>query len=176
MKKMRKIVSLVCAFAMIASMSAIPAFAESVNTDSSETLTQENELTYLYDEAIKYVNCGDHIKITSVKYGSAIIIPEEIDNLPVTELAKEAFKENYGVKSVILPETITVIPEGAFYHCWDLTAIVLPKSLERIESNAFAKCERDVDAGNPVYHQIEDIFYKGSSEDWDKISIASGND
>lgn len=176
MKKARKIVSLVCAFVMLASVSAIPTFAESVNTDSSGTLTEENELTYLYDEAIKYVNCGDHVKITSVKYGSAIIIPEKIDNLPVTELAKEAFKENYGVESVILPETITVIPEEAFYHCWNLTAIVLPKSLERIENNAFAKCERNVDAGNPVYHQIEDIFYKGSSEDWDKIYIASGND
>ena len=176
MKKSRKIVNFACILAMLMSVSAMPVFAESVSIDSSETLTEENELTYLYDEAIKYVNCGDHIKITSVKYGSAIIIPEEIDNLPVTELAKEAFKENYGVESVILPETITVIPEEAFYHCWELTTIVLPKSLERIESNAFAKCERDVNAGNDVYHQIEDIFYKGSSEDWDKIYIASGND
>lgn len=178
---MRKHIFTLALIAVLSSSMAIcPAMTVSADAiqeteQITDTINQE-EQTYIYDDVIKYINCGDHIKITSVGSRSAIVIPEEIDNLPVTELADGLFENNYGIESVCLPETIKVIPERAFYNAYDLTAIVLPASLEKIEGNAFAKCERDVCAGNPVYHKIEDIFYRGTASDWDNVYISEGND
>lgn len=45
-----------------------------------------------------------------------------------------------GVKSVVCPEWVEAIEEGAFYGCDKLEAIQLPKKLKAIGQKAFSKC------------------------------------
>ena len=66
-----------------------------------------------------------------------LIIPEEIEGLPVTRIASEAFYNIDNIIEVVLPSTIKEIGERAFYNCKKLEKINLPSGLERIESYAF---------------------------------------
>lgn len=147
---------------------------------SAEDITIEQS----YHDLLYYVNCGDHIRIVSSdRYCQAVAIPEKLDGLPVTELAEGVFSDRKYLKQVLIPETITVIPQNAFNGCIDLTAVALPASLERVEANAFAGCKtgnvlhEDTHIGSVMFYQkLEDVFYKGSSADWDEVYIANGND
>ena len=50
-------------------------------------------------------------KITIVKYTgneSEVIVPEVIDDKPVTEIGKGAFYENHELKTVYIPESIAI--------------------------------------------------------------------
>ena len=66
-----------------------------------------------------------------------LIIPEEIEGLPVTRIAREAFYNIDNIIEVVLPPTIKEIGERAFNNCKKLEKINLPSGLERIESYAF---------------------------------------
>lgn len=54
----------------------------------------------------------------------------------VTAIEKFAFARS-GLKSVVIPEGVTSIGYGAFYHCDALTEVTIPKSVTTIEENAF---------------------------------------
>ena len=43
------------------------------------------------------------------------------------------------LKEIQLPDGITTIGYGAFYHCDSLTEVSIPDSVTQIEGNAFAK-------------------------------------
>lgn len=47
------------------------------------------------------------------------------------------FSQNYALKSVTLPDTITEIPDYAFYQCINLTSATLPDGLTKIGDRAF---------------------------------------
>ena len=46
-----------------------------------------------------------------------VTLPAEIDGKPVTEICSSAFYERVGLKSITLPDSITVIGENAFDGC-----------------------------------------------------------
>lgn len=64
--------------------------------------------------------------------GSSVSIPEKFDNLSVTSIGSEAFKDCSNLTSVNIPSSVTNIGARAFYGCSNLTSI-------------------SVDEGNPVY-------------------------
>ncbi len=66
-------------------------------------------------------------------------IPAEIDGLPVTKIGSTAF---YGcaLTSVVIPEGVTEIASGAFWHSKNLAEVSLPSTLTTIESFAFNDC------------------------------------
>ncbi len=74
--------------------------------------------------------------------GSAetVEIPTEIDGMPVTKIGNTAF---YGgsLTSIVIPEGITTIASGAFWHCKGLADLSLPSTLTTIESFAFNDCQ-----------------------------------
>ncbi len=67
-------------------------------------------------------------------------IPTEIDGMPVTKIGSTAF---YGAEftSIVIPEGVTTICSGAFWHCKQLTDLTLPSTLTTIESYAFNDCQ-----------------------------------
>lgn len=66
-----------------------------------------------------------------------IVIPSEIENRPVTIIADEAF-ENYDLKSVVVPEGVIEIEEGAFNDCECLESITLPDTLTECSYKEFS--------------------------------------
>lgn len=66
-----------------------------------------------------------------------LYIPEQIDNLPVRIIGKEAFKASYNLKRVILPEGIQIISDDAFAYCHQLKSISFPESLSSVGNYAF---------------------------------------
>lgn len=59
--------------------------------------------------------------------GKDLVIPSEIGGVPVTAIAEQAFRCG-GLRSVVVPESVTVIGESAFAECHKLEAIILPSA------------------------------------------------
>ena len=88
-----------------------------------------------------YVSNGSEIQINSYNGpGGIVVIPEKIDELPVTRIGEKAFYDCDTISGVVLPETLTVIGEWAFAGISenDLGVVVLPKSLTAVGASAFA--------------------------------------
>lgn len=69
-----------------------------------------------------------------------IVIPDTIEERPVTVIGKHAFSE-YDMTSIVLPDTVTAIEYGAFDYCKLLEKIDIPDSVTHISSEAFRGCE-----------------------------------
>lgn len=70
-----------------------------------------------------------------------IIIPENFCGYHVTTVMDSAFMDCETVKTITLPDTVTVIGNQAFSFCENLTNITLPKELVHIGEKAFWYCE-----------------------------------
>ena len=106
-----------------------------------------------------------------------IYVPRQIDGYNVTEIGSLAFSSadlaedpvlNFDPGSVgdnvvvILPDTITVIGEKAFY-CTKISTLTIPRSVQVIGAGAFAGCSNisshNVEAGNPTFTTLGGVLY-----------------
>lgn len=108
--------------------------------------------------------------------GNDIYVPRQIDGYNVTEIGAYSFSNpeaDAGV--VILPDTITVIGEKAFFRA-NITAITIPVNVQLIGSGAFAGCknikQHSVASGNNVYTTIEGILYQKTTKEL--VSVPAG--
>lgn len=69
-----------------------------------------------------------------------VIIPENFCGYHVTSVMSNAFRECETIKSVTLPDTVTVIGQYAFADCKTLEYIYLPQGLVEIGERAFWDC------------------------------------
>ena len=89
----------------------------------------------------EYSQLGSRIIID--KYtGSAksVDIPAQIDDVPVTSIAGEAFFCCFSPTSITIPNSVTSIGDMAFSLCSSLTSITVPNSVTSIGDMAFAHC------------------------------------
>ena len=80
----------------------------------------------------------------------------------VTSIGKYAFYRCSNLTSVVIPNGVTSIEADAFCLCSSLTSIVIPNSVKSIGYNAFYRCSN-----------LKEVYYKGTSTEWDNISINS---
>lgn len=66
-----------------------------------------------------------------------LVIPAEINGLPVTEIADEAFYNEKAIVSVELPDTIIRIGKWSFEECENLISVNIPSSVKIIGNYAF---------------------------------------
>ncbi len=99
---------------------------------------------------------------------------EEIIPYGVTEIAKDAYKNQADIIEVILPDSVTSIGECAFYECSGLTSIEIPNGVTSIEDYAFAHCSglTSIEIPNSVT-SIGKAFYGCSG--LTSISVKKGN-
>lgn len=57
-----------------------------------------------------------------------------------TKIKLEAFRGCTDLKSIVIPDKVSVIDEAAFFGCTGLTCIVIPAPVWEIEENAFLHC------------------------------------
>ena len=69
-----------------------------------------------------------------------LLIPETIEDCPVVAIADYAFCEQYAIKTVYIPDSVTYIGEGVFSDCRRMTSLRLPSNLEYLGSGNFYSC------------------------------------
>ncbi len=89
-----------------------------------------------------YVQSGDHYVLIGLGTCTEkkIVIAEEYEGLPVTEIGNGAFRGQDSILSVQIPYGITKIGEYAFYNCYGLTEITIPDSVTEMGNNVFSLC------------------------------------
>ena len=89
------------------------------------------------EEAITITGYERYESYTGQEILVDLVVPGQIDNIPVRIIGKEAFKASYNLKSVILPEGIQIISDDAFSYCHRLKSINFPESLSSVGNFAF---------------------------------------
>ena len=162
-------------------------------TGEDQFLTIPDSVTAIGEEAFVSCNTLNEVilpdSVTSIGWRAfawserlfSVVIPDT-----VTELADEAFYGCSSLKEVELPEgltrigkklfatasmeeltipaSVTVIDEQAFNSCLDLNVVRIPKGVTTIGYGAFYNCTG-----------LEEVYYEGTEEEWDRISIDSQN-
>jgi len=95
--------------------------------------------------------------------GGDVIIPDTINDLPVTRIGDQAFRDHWGVRSVTIPNSVTTIGDAAFVWCTGLIDITIPDSVVSIGKSVFGVCTRltaiTVDSLNPVYSSVDGALF-----------------
>ena len=92
------------------------------------------------EDGFVYIETDDGVLIT--KYTGTVadlVIPDSINNKPVTSLSTAVFKSS-NIKSIVWPESITEIPSNAFYGCNNLKSVTIPETVTSIGEGAFYNC------------------------------------
>ncbi len=109
-------------------------------TQTTTTTTAANTVQDTY-ENLTYAQYEDHVEIIdSDKSMTEVVIPSEINGLPVTVIGKYAFSGSQ-ITDVTIPDGVEVIETGAFEECSRLASVVIPSSVRQIYFFAFSKCE-----------------------------------
>lgn len=83
---------------------------------------------------------GSYIGITSYTGGEMeVVIPSEIDGFTVQKISDRAFADS-SVKKVQIPDTVTVIGNGAFMECTSLTAVTFGNGLKSLGEYVLYGC------------------------------------
>lgn len=107
-----------------------------------EEIKSNIEIRAIFDEVtegLEFTFDIDSYIVTGYLGKSKIVkIPERYRGMPVVKIGDKAFKNNQFIEKVILPETIKIIGDKAFYHCENLNVINLDMELDKIGEFAFA--------------------------------------
>lgn len=88
-----------------------------------------------------FVYKNDHYVLTWYKGKDKVVtVPQSFRGKPVTEIARDAFKENIFINKVVLPEGLREIGIFAFFGCYNLKEVSFPKSLRNICTYSFGRC------------------------------------
>ena len=107
-----------------------------------------NKVVYIGNGAFK--GCED---LTNVKIPNSVLY-----------IGYSAFFAT-NLTSIAIPNSVEYICYDAFSFCRSLTNVTIPNSVRSIGEDAFFGCSI-----------LRDVYYSGTKEEWDKISIDKGND
>ena len=85
-------------------------------------------LTAVYEGVLEYTRVDDGYAVSATEgyAGVNVVIPEEYNGMPVTEVAKNAFSGCTSMKTLRIPDSVKRVGKGALSGCTSLESIVLP--------------------------------------------------
>ena len=83
----------------------------------------------------------------------------------IANIGANAFHLCDSLTNITIPDSVTTIEANTFYYCSSLTSITLPDSVTSIGDWTFTYCDN-----------LTDVYYGGTKEQWEKISIGSENE
>ncbi|MBR5272492.1 MAG: leucine-rich repeat domain-containing protein [Clostridia bacterium] len=93
------------------------------------------------ENGFKYKLYSDHAEIIGYKGEETdIVIPERIESIPVTIIAKNAFHQS-NITSVQISNSVTEIGDGAFYEAKRLLQVTFGENVQVIGKYAFFGCD-----------------------------------
>ena len=72
--------------------------------------------------------------------GGVVVIPSEVNGLPVTTIGVSAFYGSASITGITIPNSVTSIGANAFEFCTSLTNVTIPNSVISIGEYAFSGC------------------------------------
>ena len=108
-------------------------------------------------EGLEYISDG---VFNHTSYLRKINIPKSL-----LDIGDYVFCSLFNLEFLNLSSNITVIKPHLFIDCHALTSLVLPKSLQLIHKAAFQDC-----------YYLSDIYYEGTKEEYDSITMQSMNE
>ena len=112
---------------------------------------EEKTVKALYAFELEYLDDVDIITgaplYLIVDFTGDLVIPEQVEHEGVTYTVTAIGSGGKGmagikhVKSVHLPNTISSLPDYAFYECREMKSLNIPQSIRRIGKYAFSKCK-----------------------------------
>jgi len=153
------------------------------------TLTRIGDFSFRNCYNLKNVSIPSDV--TSIGMGAfadcseltSIIIPSG-----VTSISDFLFIRCSKLTSITIPQNVTIISSGAFEECDSLTNITIPSNVETIGQIAFAGCQnlRSITISSSVSRiapmafsccaALQDVYYTGSEEKWNDITIGKENE
>ena len=139
--------------------------------ESLESITIPDGVEYIGEQAfsgctsIKEIRVPDSVTdIGNFAFGLcqslvSVTLPKKLETI-----RKELFTDCYALENVSIPESVTVIESGAFHMCQELAGINIPVGVRSIGAEAFECCP------------IDNVYYGGTKEQWQKISIGESNE
>ena len=112
------------------------------------------------NDGIKYtVSNGEAVVIGAVDDSiTDLVIPDEVDGCPVTEICSNAFASYNNIhphiKSLVLGKNVKKIGSAAFIYCYELETVTFNDELEYIDDFAFAQCYslKEIKLGSKLKH------------------------
>jgi hypothetical protein len=103
-------------------------------------------------------------------------VPQAINGLPVTDIGPWAFY-SASITNVIIPDTITIIEDGAFFDCESLTNVTIGNSVTSIGDWTFGFCPSlnsvnfrgaapNLAGDNVFYGNLATIYYLPEATNW----------
>ncbi len=124
-------------------------------------------------------------------YSFESIFNPEIESVTIPEtvmlIGNYAFL-NTSITSISIPDSVTNIGEGAFEKCNSLTNAKISKNITQIPEFGFSDCTvlSKIEFSNSVTkigyaafrrcNSLTDVYFDGTADEWNNISIESGND
>ena len=139
---MKKLFSLLLALALLLSLFACSDEPPAPN-DGGDTAPppQANPVTDFEYSVGREPDC---IGITKyVGTSTSIVFPETIDGLPVTIIGGYLLYDSdvrYSIESVVIPDTVETIVDGAFSNCKSLVSVDFGAGVRSIGESAFENC------------------------------------
>jgi hypothetical protein len=119
-----------------------PEVTTSVPVVTTTTATPAIDVSYL-----SYTTVSGTIRILGFITGQSrehLIIPETINQMPVTEIANQAFQGNLIIKTVVLPSSLTHIGNEAFALAENLVSVRIDgiSAIRYVGNQAFSECKK----------------------------------
>lgn len=107
-------------------------------TTMQTTVSTSEEIIPTNSDDFSYTVFGGGVELTAYNgNGGDVVIPQNIDGMPVIKLSYRLFENRDDITSVTMPEGLKIIDYSVFWGCTGLSEIIIPESVVSIGSNAF---------------------------------------